>query len=376
MRMQKESLTRKKKKILFIIGSPNQTSQMHQVAALLSDYDCFFSQLYTKHPLIRSVVRAGFLDRTILSGEFKRKGDAYLEKHQLKNDYARSVYRNDYSMAVLCTDLLVTKELRALKTVWIQEGMTDPVTSWAKWTHRLGLPSYFAVNTAFNGAGNNCDLYCAASQGYKDQFTSFGTDASRIFVTGIPNYDHASILLNNDFPLRGYVLAATSDIRETFNKDDREAFIAHCVKLAGGRPLIFKLHPNELKDRAMAEIERLTPSGTLIYTEGNIEHMIAHCDELITQFSTVVYTGIALGKKVHSYFDVEKLKKLAPIQNGGSSASNIADICRRYIEFKGSRDEFLKKMHAVKNSMATHERERKEDRYHHSNQEGLQQVAR
>jgi len=374
IRMLKESLTCRKK-ILFIIGSPNQTSQMHQVASRLTDYDCYFSQLYTKHPFIRTVVRTGLLDTTILSGDFKRKGDAYLDRHQLRNDYARSVYRHDYEMAVLCTDLLVTRELRSLKTVWIQEGMTDPLTAWGKWTHRMGLPSYFAGNTAYNGAGNICDIYCAASQGYKEQFAAYGADPSRIVVTGIPNYDHAEILRHNNFPHRGYVLAATSDIRETFKKDDREAFIGRCIRIAGGRQLIFKLHPNEKKDRAMEEIKRLAPSGTLIYTEGNTEHMIAHCDELITQYSTVVYIGIALGKKVHSYFDVEQLKKLAPVQNGGSSASNIADICRRYLEFKGDREDFLRKMQATNISIGYHEREKTEDRHHYSNQEGFESVA-
>jgi hypothetical protein len=60
--------------------------------------------------------------------------------------------------------------------------------------------------------------------------------------------------------------------------------------------------------------------------------MIANCCELITQYSTVVYVGLALGKKVHSYFDLDELKRLAPIQNGGTSAANIAKICRGILQ--------------------------------------------
>jgi hypothetical protein len=329
-----------RKKILFIIGSPNQVSQMHQIAANLPDYECFFSQLYSKHPIIRMAVRGGFLDRTILAGEFRRKGDAYLEKHGLRNDYAREVYSNRYDLTVMCSDLLVTKELRRGKTIWVQEGMTDPVTAWGKMIWRLGLPGYWASNTAFNGGSDICDLYCAASPGYKDQFARYGTAAEKIVVTGIPNYDNSAALLNNDFPRRGYVMVATSDVRETFKKDDRPAFIRKCVRIAAGRPLLFKLHPNENKDRAVAEIKQGAPAAA-IYTEGNTEQMIANCDELITQYSTVVYTGIALGKKVHSYFNVDELRRLAPVQNGGTSAATIADLCRRYIEFKGTKDEFL-----------------------------------
>jgi hypothetical protein len=136
-------------------------------------------------------------------------------------------------------------------------------------------------------------------------------------------------------------MVATSDARETGKIDNREKFISNCVKISNGRRLIFKLHPNEKKDRAIAEIKKFAPADTLVYTDGNINHMIANCAELITQYSTVVYTGIALRKKVHSYFDIDKLKALAPIQNQGRSASNIAKICREFIEFKGKPIDFL-----------------------------------
>lgn len=355
------------KKILFTIGSPNQATQMHQIASLLPEYDCFFTQLYSKHPVIKWIKARGYLENTILSGEFKRKGDAYLQRHCLRNDYARSIYGHEYDMAVLCTDMLVTKELRRLKTVWVQEGMTDPVTPLVRWTSRLGLPSYFAMNTALNGSGNICDIYCAASQGYKQQFIKWGTDPSRIFVTGIPNYDNAAFHLNNDFPHRGYVLVATSDIRECFNKDNRPEFIRKCVSIANGRPMIFKLHPNEIRERAIAEIRQYAPPDAMIFTDGHTDHMIANCEELITQYSTVVYTGIALGKKVHSYFDVEQLRRLAPVQNGGASAAHIADICRQYIEFKGTRSDFLETAAIQQPTISLHDRARTKHRYHHSN---------
>ena len=348
---------------------------MHQIASRLPDHDCYFSQLYSKHPVIKAVMRSGLLDTTILAGEFRRKGDAYLEKHRLRNDYARSVYHHHYDLAVLCSDLLVTKELRRMKTVWVQEGMTDPVTAWAKTIWRLGLPGYFAANTAFNGCSNICDIYCAASEGYREQFADRGTDAAKIVVTGIPNFDYAAAFLENDFPHHGYVLAATSDIRETFNKDDRPAFIRECLRLADGRQLIFKLHPNEKKERAVGEIRQLAPSA-LVYTEGNTEQMIANCDELITQYSTVVYIGIALGKKVHSYFDVERLKKLAPVQNGGISAAVIADVCRHYIEFRGEKEDFLRSLRMPTLTKASHERERVNDTYCYSNKDGVFPSAR
>jgi hypothetical protein len=331
-----------RKKILFLVGSSNQTTQMHQIAAILgSDYDCFFSQLYSTNPIIKWCVKKGYFDHTILAGKFKKQADKYIKENGLLNDYAAGRYNNRYDLVVCCTDLLIDASIRKTKTVFVQEGMTDSVTRWGKVVQFLQLPSLLAMNTAFNGSGNSCDIYCVASEGYKQQFAHYGTEAKRILVTGIPNYDNIEAFTGNDFPHRDYVLAATSDIRETFNKEDREAFIQHCIQIAKGRQLIFKLHPNEDKRRAISEIKKLAPAGTLVYTEGNTAHMIANCEELITQYSTVVYIGIALGKKVHSYFDVKNLERLAPIQNNGSSALLIADVCRNYLEYKGSADAFL-----------------------------------
>jgi len=330
-----------KKKILFIIGSLNQTTQMHQIADNLLDYDVYFSQLFSNNPFIQLAVRLGLLDSTVLSGTFKKKSEQYLADNNLANDYKLKQFNNDYSLVVFCSDLLIPSKLKGHKTIFVQEGMTDPITPWGKIVHYFRLPTSLAFNTAFNGCSNICDIYCAASPGYKKQFAALGTADEKIFVTGIPNYDNIESYIENDFPYHDYVMVATSDARETGKIDNREKFINNCVKISNGRRLIFKLHPNEKKDRAIAEIKKHTPADTLIYTDGNINHMIANCDELITQYSTVVYTGIALRKKVHSYFDIENLKSLAPIQNQGSSALNIAKICREFIEYKGKPIDFL-----------------------------------
>lgn len=329
------------KKILFTVGSPNQTRQMHLIANELTEYDCYFSQLFSDNPFVKMAVKSGLLDTTILGNGFKEKADAYLLKNHLRNDYEAKAFKNQYDLVVMCSDLIVTPSLRKMKTVFVQEGMTDPITPWGRFTHKLKLPGYWAGNTAFNGTSNICDLYCVASEAYKEQFAIHGTYAEKIFVTGIPNYDNVHSFLQNDFPYRNYVLVATSDIRETFRKDDRKGFLESCIQKANGRQLIFKLHPNENKERAVAEIKAIAPSDALIFTDGITEHMVANCDELITQYSTVVFIGIALGKKVHSYFDVNRLRQLVPVQNGGRSASLIADVCRNYIEFEGAKEDFL-----------------------------------
>ncbi|MFM8913245.1 MAG: hypothetical protein ACKOE6_10080 [Flammeovirgaceae bacterium] len=328
------------KKILFTVGSLNQVTQMHAIASHLPEYDCYFSQFYSDNKIIHEFVKRGGGSSTILGGQFRENTERYLAQHKLKNDYAQSVFDNQYDLAVVCSDLLVPKSIRSIKSVWVQEGMTDKITPWSKVVKTLNLPGYWAGNTSLNGTSNLCDIYCVASEGYREHFQSLGADGRKLMVTGMPNFDNVEALKFNSFPHRSFVLVATSDIRELMGADDRPEFIRQCVKIANGRQLIFKLHPNENKKRAIQEIHEFAPNAW-VYTDGNINEMIYHCEELITQFSTVVYIGIALGKKVHSYFNLEELKKKTPLQNGGRSAAHIAAICRRFVEYPSSKEKFL-----------------------------------
>lgn len=323
----------KRKKILFLTGSLNQTVQMHKIASHLSSYyDCYFSQLFDDGKAINLLMKTGLVESVIISDTYREKAENYYRQHGLQSDYRGEMLGNEYDLVVMCSDLVFPKKFRNTKTIFIQEGMTDPMTIWSKIILSMGLPGYYAMSTALNGSSNQCDIYCVASQGYKDKFAAAGTDASKIIVTGMPNFDDMHSYFNNDFPHKGYVLVATSDIRELYGFENRKKFIKNCVKIAAGRQLIFKLHPNELKERAVSEIKKHTPKGTLVYTDGNPNHMIANCEVLITQYSTLGYVGLELGKEVHSYFDVDELRSLAPLQNGGTSAKRIADVCREYIE--------------------------------------------
>jgi hypothetical protein len=333
-----------KKKILFTTGSMNQITQMHQVYAFLCDeYDCYFSQLFDDHPVVVAVQKAGFLENTILGNKFIRQSEDYFKKNNLKSDLWAKINKNNYDLVLYCSDLVNPKIFKNVKKIWVQEGMIDRLTNWSKMIRKLKLPGYLGMNTSLNGSSDLLDIYFAASNGYKQKLAELGTDRNKIFVTGMPNYDNCENFLHNDFPHKNYVLVCTSDMRETFVKDDRAGFIKRCVEIADGRALIFKLHPNENVERATEEIKANAPVETLIFSKGNTDHMIANCDELITQYSTVVFTGLALGKKSHSYFDMDELKQLLPQQNNGTSAKRIAEICRDYIEWNGTRNEFLRR---------------------------------
>jgi hypothetical protein len=318
-----------RKKVLFIGGSLNQTKMAHAVSrCLVDDYDCYFTPMYCDVGLLKYFSKKGWLDFTIMGGPMRRQTENYLAKHKLPLDYAGQ--EHDYDLVITGSDLIIQKNIRSKPIILIQEGMTDP----ENWMYHLvrwfRLPRYLA-STSTNGLSNAYRYFCVASHGYKDFFIRKGIDPAKIIVTGIPNYDNLADIDASRFPYRNYVLVATSDARETFKRDNRKQFIREAVKIANGRQLIFKPHPNENIKRTVREIKEVAPNA-LIFTEGNIDPMIANCDILITQYSTVVYTGIVLGKEVHSYFDVDELRRLAPKQNGGTSGQNIARVCHRILE--------------------------------------------
>jgi hypothetical protein len=173
-------------------------------------------------------------------------------------------------------------------------------------------------------------MFCVASEGYRDFFIRKGARADKIVVTGIPNFDDCNRYRANELPHRNYVLVCTSPLREVFRGEDRIAFIAKAVEIANGRPLMFKLHPNENAKRAIREVAKHAP-GAQVCTTGSAEEMIANCDVLITRFSSTAFVGLALGKETYSDYDMDEMRCLMPIQNG-AAASNIAEVCRGLLE--------------------------------------------
>jgi len=315
------------KNILFICGSLNQTTMMHKIAAYLDDFDCYFTPFYAEN-LLEDLRKIGFLKHTILDGKHFQATREYLQDKNLPIDVAGR--QREYDLIITGTDLIVQSNIRNKRMVLVQEGITEP-DDFSYWmVKNLKLPRFFA-NTAATGLSNAYDRFCVASPGYREYFISKGIQPEKIIVTGIPNFDNAQIALENTFPYKNYILVATSSIRETGKFDDRIGFLKKVKHFAQNKPVIFKIHPNEKVHRAEREIRAIIPEA-IIFREGNTSHMVANCDVLITQVSSVVYWGMALGKEVHSYFDLDTLKKLQPIQNNGTSASHIADVCRNLVQ--------------------------------------------
>jgi hypothetical protein len=314
----------REKKILYICGSLNQTTMMHKISMFLGEYSNYFTP-YFAEGYVGALANAGALNFSILGGQFKESAINYLNEHGLRVDYKGAAH--DYDLIFTCSDLIVPKSIRGKKVILVQEGMTDPEGIAYYLVKYLKLPRYLA-STSTTGLSDAYNYFCVASQGYKELFERKGANPEKIVVTGIPNFDNAAQYLNNDFPYKNYVLVATSDSRETFKYENRKKFIEYAMDIAAGRNVIFKLHPNENVERATNEINKYAP-GALVFSKANTNHMIANCDVLITRFSSVVYIGIALGKEVYSEFNIDQLKRMTPLQNGGMSAFNISLVAKK-----------------------------------------------
>ncbi len=308
--------------ILFICGSLNQTMQMHAIAKpLMREHECYFTPYYADG-IVDIIARLGWLNFSVLGGRHRRETNAYLQNKNLQVDLHGK--KNKYGLIVTCSDLIIQKNIRNKRIVLVQEGITEPESLMYKIVKWFKLPRWLA-NTAASGLSDAYEIFCVASEGYADLFASKDVRREKIAVTGIPNFDNVKEFLNNDFPHHGHVLAATSPLRETFRLDNRKAFIQKCARIAGDKKLIFKFHPLENAERATREVRIYAPNA-LVFTHGNVAHMIANAEVVITQQSTATFVAIALNKEVHTNLDITSLKKLMPIQNGGTSAVHIAKI--------------------------------------------------
>jgi hypothetical protein len=328
------------KRALFVCGTLHTTSQMHHIARELPEYSHAFSPYWGDTPALRVLRRLGALETSILGERAWARCLSYLHARRLPVDIEGR--EGPYDLVVTTHDAVVQRSILGSKIVLVQEGMTDPlVWTYHVWRAMRGVVPRYVTATAATGLSDAYDRFCVASQGYKDLFVSRGARAEKLVVTGVPNLDDCRRYARNDFPMRGYVLVCTTDTRETMKRDDRAAFIRRAVAIAAGRPLVFKLHPNEDAARSRAEIARWAPTAR-VFEQGKAEEMVANCDVLVTQWSTLAYVGLALGKEVHSAFDIDELRRLLPVQNC-CAARLIADVCRDLVP-PGAEDSALRAM--------------------------------
>jgi hypothetical protein len=281
-------------RVLFVCGSPNQTGQMLQIARALPDVEAWFTPYYSDWPHHLAILKLGIFEPAILG--HKRRGICadQLNRRGLSIDLGAE--QNEYDLWVCPNDAILPAGLSRVPSVLVQEGIMEQ-PNWRTWVWRKTrlMPRGIATTAVF-GLTKQYEKFCVASEGYRRQFLAEGISPDKLVVTGIPNFDDFARFRDNTFPHRGYVLVCTSDGRETMMKVDRPALLKRSVRMAAGRQLIFKLHPNENAERATREILAIAPDA-LVFADGNAEEMVANCDVLITEHSSLTFCGLALGRR-------------------------------------------------------------------------------
>ena len=318
-------------RVLFICGSPNQTGQMLQIAKALPEVEAWFTPYYSDWPHHVVLTKIGWLEPAI--NGHKRRGICADELNARGLRIDLGAERNAYDLWVCPNDAIIPVALARTPWVLVQEGiMEQPNWRTWLWRHTRLMPRPLATTATF-GLTKRYDRFCIASEGYRKQFLAEHIAPEKLVVTGIPNFDDFARFRDNDFPHHGYVLVCTSDGRETMMKVDRPALLKRSVELAAGRQLIFKLHPNENVERATREILAVAPTA-LVFAGGNAEEMVANCDVLITEHSSLTFCGLALGKEVHTNLPLEQVEALLPVQNR-RAADEIADVIRGVLRARG-----------------------------------------
>jgi hypothetical protein len=316
-----------KRKILFVCGSMNQTTQMHQISGHLGDYDQWFTPFFSDG-LLGKASDMGMLEFTIMGKKRAGRAIDYLISNNMQLDIGGTLH--PYDLVVTCTDLIVPRHIKRRKIVLVQEGMTEPETVLFHLARNFRWVPRWIAGTSTTGLSDTYEKFCVASEGYRELFVRKGVNPSKIEVTSIPNFDNCERYMDNDFEYRDYVLVCTSDNRETFIYENRRRNIEKYLQMADGRQLLFKLHPNENVERATREINLYAP-GSLVFSEGKTEEMIANSQMMIAQFSSTIFVGSALNKPVHCGLDPDHLRELTPLQNK-TAARKIAEVCRQVIE--------------------------------------------
>ena len=323
--------TQTKPKVLFILGNHNHNSILHQISMQMPEVDRWYTPYYCDDgsPL-DYMRRLGLLEFIALGKRYRAECLEYCARHDLRVDLGAK--RNKYDLVVTCSDLLIPRNVQNNRIVGVMEGMIDPKAFWAK--ARAIFPSLPRWVMSTTGTGLSClyDKYCLASEGYIDEFHARGAPRHRLAVTGLPNFDNFAGHIKPGHWAEKYVVAFTSDGRECLRPDDRPAYIKKCLEIADGRPLVFKFHPNEKMSRSIREVEAMAPRAEWLAdtSRGTGEELAANCASLVTEWSTLAFFGVALGKPTYSYRSHDELRRLLPLQHG-QGAANIANVCREVL---------------------------------------------
>lgn len=192
------------KKILFIGGSPNQTTMVHCIAeAMPPDCECWFTPYYGDG-LLQWLAERGMVEFTIRSKATRQSAEAYFEKNGLLIDFKG--IRNEYDLVVTTNDTVLPRNVRTKRFILVQEGGPRPLKNLAYHLIRaLRLPRYLG-NTSMTGLSYAYQRFCVASEGFKELYVRKGIDPAQRPPSRASPISTTSTSTGRTIPFRRYVL--------------------------------------------------------------------------------------------------------------------------------------------------------------------------
>lgn len=319
--------------ILFLPGTEIHFKQMSEIANSLSDIDIYFAPFFAdgKLELLRKTHIFDFIFRkTPLGNSSHRKIKKIILESGFKTD--EKAKKRDYDLVVVPSDIYLPSKIIKSKIVLIQEGGLYPdnfILSLVK----IGIAPRFFANTAALGLSDKYEFFCVASEEYRKFFIERGIKSEKLRVTGISYYDNFEKyrVYPKKIPKlpKKYVLACMSPSWESLGLE-WDSLISKARRKAKELkiPLVVKVHPREER----YQIRRLRKQNILVYQKPTAEYFAASAKYAFVQSSTSIYSLIHFGIPTESTkLDIEKCKKLMAWQNNGTSAKNIAAVCREIL---------------------------------------------
>ena len=195
--------------------------------------------------LLSAARRAGLAEFTVAGEKLRRRCLAYLGAKGCPSTTAGRARRLRPGGHLL-RPRGASGTSRGRRVVWSRRGSSIPEA----WPTGSGgrfrfLPRWLA-GTATTGLSLAYDRFCVASEGYRDHFVARGVPRGALVVTGIPNFDDCRRYLQQRLPaprLRARLhLGRARDLEAATTAAPS---CGACSRSRRGRPLIFKLHPNE-----------------------------------------------------------------------------------------------------------------------------------
>ena len=104
-----------KKKILFVCGSMNQTTQMHKISLELPEHEAYFTPFFDTG-FLNWLNKLKLVEYTILGTRYRRNAINYIKENNLNLDYRGK--NDNYDLVITSQDITVPRNIKKFNKIF------------------------------------------------------------------------------------------------------------------------------------------------------------------------------------------------------------------------------------------------------------------